>query len=74
METLTDLSWRVYPASALMALGVAIFFSGIRLEVEGIRRPTGDSMKMVTVIQGFRIAVIGVAFAGLGAAWNWHIT
>ena len=74
METLTDLSWRIYPASALMALGVAILFSGIRLEVEGIRRPTGDSTKMVTVIRGFRVAVIGVALAGLGAAWTWHIT
>ena len=74
MDALTDLSWRVYPASALMALGAAILFSGIRLEVEGIRRPAGDSMKMVTVIRGFRIAVVGVALASLGAAWTWHIT
>jgi len=74
MEALTDLSWRIYPASALMALGVALLLSGLRLEVEGIRRPTGDSMKMVTVIRGFRIVVIGVALAGLGAAWTWHIT
>ena len=56
-----------------MALGAAIFFSRIRLEVEGIRRPTGDSMKVVTVIRGFRIAVIGLALAGLGAAWSWQI-
>ena len=57
-----------------MALGVAVFLSGIRLELKGIRRPSGDSMKMVTVIRGFRFAVIGVALAGLGASWNWHIT
>ena len=74
METLTDLSWRIYPASALITLGAAILLSGIRLEVEGIRRPTGDPIKMVTVIRGFRIAVIGMALVGLGAAWNWHIT
>ena len=74
MEALTDLSWRIYPASVLMALGAAILFSGMRLEVEGIRRPTGDPTKMVTVIRGFRFAVIGVALAGLGASWNWHIT
>ena len=73
MEALTDLSWRVYPGSALMALGAAILLSGIRLEVEGIRLPSGDSMKMITVIRGFRIAVIGVALAGLGAAWTWNI-
>jgi hypothetical protein len=28
----------------------------------------------VIVIRGFRFAVIGVALAGLGASWNWHIT
>ena len=74
MEGLTDLSWRIYPASALVAVGAAILLSGIRLEVQGIRRPAGDSMKMVTVIRGFRIAVIGLALASLGAAWTWHIT
>ena len=74
MDWLTDLSWRIYPASALMVLGAAVLVSGIRLELKGIRRPSGDSMKMVTVIRGFRFAVIGVALAGLGASWNWHIT
>ena len=74
MATLIDLSWRLYLASALIGLGAVFLFAGIRLEVEGIRRPTGDSSKMVTVIRGFRIAVIGLSLAGLGAAWNWHIT
>ena len=74
METLTDLSWRLYPALALMALGAAFLFTGVRLEVEGIRHPTGESLKMVTIIRGFRFAVIGTSLAGLGAAWNWHIT
>lgn len=73
METLTDLSWRIYPASGLMALGAAFLLSGIRLEVAGIRRPTGEPAKMVTVIRGFRFAVLGVALAGLGASWNWNI-
>ena len=74
MATLTDLSWRLYPASALIGLGAVFLFAGIRIEVEGIRRPMGDSSKMVTVIRGFRITVIGLSLAGLGAAWNWHIT
>jgi hypothetical protein len=74
MQALTDLSWRIYPASALMALGAAVLFLGLRLEVEGIRHPTGDPIKMVTVVKGFRFAVVGVAPAGLDAAWSWHIT
>ena len=57
-----------------MALGAGVLLAGIRLEVQGIRLQTSDPTKMVTVIRGFRIAVIGLVFAGLGASWNWHIT
>ena len=57
-----------------MAIGAAILTSGLRLEVDGIRRPTDDPIKMVTVIRGFRVAVIGVALASLGAAWIRSVT
>lgn len=29
---------------------------------------------MQVIVQGFRTAVIAVAIAGLGVAWNWHLT
>ncbi len=75
MDALADLSWRIYPASALMAVGLLVFLSGIRVEVDGLRSPTGDPAKMIKVIRGFRIAVIGATVAGLGVAWNWtHIS
>ena len=74
MDALTDLSWRIYTAATLMAIGAAILTSGLRLEVDGIWRPTDDPIKMVTVIRGFRVAVIGVALASLGAAWIWSVT
>ena len=73
MDFIADLSWKSYPASALMVVGAGIFFGGIRLEVAGIRLPSGDATKMITVIRGFRYAVLGVALAGLGIAWNWNI-
>ena len=32
-----------------------------------------DPTKMHRFVIGFRIAVIGITMAGLGAAWNWDI-
>ena len=32
-----------------------------------------DPTKMHRFVIGFRIAVIGITVAGLGAAWNWNI-
>ena len=74
MDTLIDLSWRVYPATAMMTLGAVVWFIGSRMAKRGLRRPIGDSTKMQTFVIGFRLAVIGVTLAGLGAAWNWHLT
>lgn len=73
VDAIADLPWRIYPALAIVAVGLAVFVLGIRIEVDGIRRHTGDPTKMVTVIRGFRVAVIGLALGGLGAAWNWQI-
>ena len=32
-----------------------------------------DPTKMHRFVIGFRIAVIGITMAGVGAAWNWNI-
>ncbi|MFQ5998330.1 MAG: hypothetical protein ACE5KO_03400 [Candidatus Bathyarchaeia archaeon] len=66
MDVLIDLSWRLYPATALMALGVAVVVSGLR------RSFLGDSVKLLTWLGGLRLSVIGFAVAGIGAAWAWH--
>ena len=66
MDVLIDLSWRVYPAIAIMAFGVAVVVFGVR------RSFLGDSAKLLTWLGGFRLAVIGFAVAGIGAAWAWH--
>lgn len=73
MDALTDLSWRAYPALALIAVGLTIAVWGIRLEIDGLRRPIGDPAKTLTIMRGFRLTIIGLTLAGVGAAWNWHI-
>ncbi len=75
METLTELSWREYPISALIALGIGLASRGLLMFVNGLRGALrGDSRKILTWIRGFRLLIIGLSLAGLGAAWAWHLT
>ena len=75
METLIELSWRVYPASALMALGIGLALWGLLMELNGLRGALqGDSGKLLQWIEGFRLSIIGLALAGLGAAWALQLT
>jgi len=75
METLIELSWRVYPITALMALGIGLALCGLLMALNGLRGALrGDSGKILPWIQGFRLTIIGLALAGLGAAWAWHLT
>ena len=75
METLIDLAWRVYPISALIALGIGLALWGLLMELDGLRGALrGESGKLLTWIQGFRLSIIGLALTGLGAAWAWHLT
>ena len=75
METLIELSWRVYPISALIALGIGLALWGLLMVLNGLRGALrGDSGKLLPWIQGFRLTIIGLALAGLGVAWAWHLT
>ena len=74
MDALVDLSWRLYPAAALMAAGLALLSHGLLRGFGAMRRPRRDASKMASVIRGFRLAVVGLALAALGAAWAWHMT
>ena len=73
MDALVNLEWRIYPASVTMALGAGLLLLGVRNGITGTSLPSGHPDKMITVIQGFRVSVIGLALAGVGAAWAWHI-
>ncbi len=75
METLTELTWRVYPISALIGLGIGLALWGLLMELNGLRGALrGDSGKLLPWIQGFRLSIIGLALVGLGAAWAWQLT
>ena len=74
METLVDLSWRQFPSALLIAAGVATVWVGSRRALGGLGRPTRDGSHMQTFVMGFRIAVLGLVLAGLGASWWWHQT
>ncbi len=75
METLIELPWRVYPISALIALGIGLALWGLLMELNGLRGALrGESGKLLTWIQGFRLSIIGLALAGLGVAWAWQLT
>ena len=74
MDTLIDLSWRAYPASALMAVGIALVVTGAKKARAGLSSPGGGPANMLAFVKGFRIAVFGVALAGFGVAWQWQLT
>ena len=74
MDALVELSWRVYPVSAMTAIGATLLSLGSRTAWRGLGRPMSDATRVQTFVQGFRIAVIGATLAGLGASWNWHLT
>jgi len=62
--------WRRVKAT----LGIGLAFWGLLMELNGLRGALrGDSGKLLTWIQGFRLSIIGLALAGLGVAWAWHL-
>jgi hypothetical protein len=73
METLIDLSWRIYPAAALGALGFALLTRGLILLGAGLRRSIWDPGKSLTLMRGGRYSIVGLAIVALGAAWQWHL-
>jgi hypothetical protein len=73
MDAIADLSWRLYPAAALMAAGSALAAIGLRRGVGGLLLPIRHPGKALVCMRGFRLAVIGLAVAAIGAAWLWQI-
>ena len=73
MAALVDLSWRLYPAAVVMAVGAALLVWGIRLEVQGLRRPTRDPEHILSLVRGLRLSILGFSVLGLGVAWIWQV-
>jgi hypothetical protein len=72
MEAIVGADLRVYAAPAVIALGLALVLRAVRLARASWRRPLTTSMEPLGWLRGFRLAIIGLAVAGVGAAWLWQ--
>ena len=72
VSMLLDAHWRYPPAAILFAYGLMMLWRGLWGGPGGarglIRRRTGGLGR----IEGWRLSVLGLAVAGLGAAWLWE--
>jgi len=71
MEAL--LAWRAYPALVLVAVGLGVTVWGVRRGVVGARRAPRDPWHALALLRGFRVGIVGLALAGLAAAWCWQL-
>src|SRR5687768_11376736 len=75
IDTLINLSWRLYLAVPLMALGAMLAVQAARRGRPALLCTVrGDASQLVPLMQCFRTTVIGLAIVGIGAAWTWHLT
>ncbi len=74
MDLLIESTWRIYPAVLLLILGGLLALRGAMLELSGLKGALkGDAGKNLTWIWGFRLSILGLALAGVGASWLWHL-
>src|SRR5215471_6767567 len=73
MEALVDLSWRIYPAGVIAALGAALTQRGANRLWDSIRRPRTAAGTDMIYLRGFRLTIWGLTLLGLAAAWIWHL-
>ena len=73
MDSVIHLTWRAYPAAALMAAGLMLTAYSVYRGVGNVRRERRDPMRALVLFRGFRLAIIGLSLAGIAAAWWWHV-
>lgn len=73
MDTLVALSWRAYPSWTLIAVGLTLATWSVRRGVVAARREARDPGRALALLRGFRMSVVGLAVAGIGAAWCWQL-
>lgn len=73
MDTLVALPWRAYPSWMLIVAGLTLATWSVRHGIAAARREARDPRRALALLQGFRIAIVGLALAGLGAAWCWQL-
>ncbi|MEX2226014.1 MAG: hypothetical protein WEB52_06170 [Dehalococcoidia bacterium] len=74
MDAIADVTYRIYPATAMIAAGVVMAFFGLRRDLAGLRAPFSDRNKTLNMLTGFRMAIVGIALMLFGAAWIAQVT
>ncbi len=70
--SIVDAPWRTYPAVALALFGIVMMGRGLWVgsaSGPGLLRQGRDAAAW---INGFQIAVVGLALVGIAAAWVWR--
>jgi hypothetical protein len=70
---LFEASWRVYPAALLMAAGIVVLIYSVRRGFTDGRRITRDPARAFAIMRAFRVGIVGLCVAGIGAGWCWHV-
>ena len=74
MDSLINLSWRMYLIIPLMAVGIILAIWGAKRGRSGLLGAwRGDSAQLIPLMIGFRALVIGLSLIEIGIAWTWHI-
>ncbi|MFN8557542.1 MAG: hypothetical protein U0531_09415 [Dehalococcoidia bacterium] len=73
MWAFIEADWRCYPAALLTMAGALLTLRGARRCTDGLRRPYRDPTRALTFVEGLRLAIVGLALAGVGAAWAWTV-
>lgn len=72
MDSVILAPWSPYPAAALLVIGLALAWRGLRRCHRAFPRLSA-SMEPLLWVRGFRLTLFGLALAGTGAAWLWQL-
>ncbi len=61
------------PALLLMGIGVTLICWGFRRGIQAMRRQSGDPLKALTLVRGYRIAIVGVCLSAYSLGWWWRL-
>ena len=74
MDILIELSWKAYPAMALIVFGVVAVVWAMATAFGSFGRSARSRGDLLTVLGAFRVWVVGLAIAGIGISWALDLT